>query len=135
MTADLPRGKSLLDIFSDFIRYLFDSARYFIKESEPCGDVLWATIERNINLILSHPRRWGGRELEFLRRAVVHASVLTAEEAITRISFITEEQATFNFLVTHTTSGELLKVWFCFVLFQYLYSDHSLQAQTQSYCH
>lgn len=115
VAANLPRGKSLQDVYSDFIRYLFDSAKSFIQESEPFGKELWATVEHNTNLILSHPRRWGDREFVFLRKAVVCASVFTEEEALTRVSFVTEEEAIFNFCVAHTTLGELLKVWRCFL--------------------
>jgi hypothetical protein len=135
ITEDLPLGKSLQDVFSDFIRYLFDSAKSFIQESEPLGKSLWVAVENDINLILSHPREWGSRELEFLRKAVVRASVFTEEEALTRISFITEEEATFNFCVAHTTPDEPLKVLCCFVQLRVLRSHRSLQAQTQDCGH
>jgi len=110
MTADLPRGKSLQDIFADFIRYLFDSAKAFIQESEPMGKELWEGREHNIDLIFSHPNGWEGRQQEFLRKSVVRASILTEEEALSRVSFVTEGEATFNFCVTNTKSGELLEV-------------------------
>ena len=110
MTADLPKGKSLQDIFVDFVRYLFDSAKAFIQESEPMGKELWESLEHKIDLILSHPNGWEGREQEFLRKSVVQASIFTEEEALTRVSFVTEGEATFNFCVTNTKSGELLEV-------------------------
>ena len=110
MTADLSKGKSLQDVFADIIRYLFDSSRAFIKESEPVGDQLWETVQSNIDLVLSHPNGWEGREQEFLRNSVVKASVFTEEEALSRVSFVSEGEATFNFCVTNTKSGESLKV-------------------------
>ena len=110
MTTDLPKGKSLQDVFADIIRYLFDSAKAFIKESEPVGDKLWETVQSNIDLVLSHPNGWEGREQEFLRKSVVKASVFTEEEALSRVSFVSEGEATFNFCVTNTKSGESLKV-------------------------
>ena len=110
MTPDLPKGKSLQDIFTDFIRYLFDSVKAFIQESEPMGEVLWGSVERNIDLVLSHPNAWEGREQEFLRKSVVQASVFTEEEALSRVSFVTEGEATFNFCVTNTRSGEPLEI-------------------------
>jgi len=112
MTPELPKGKSLQDIFADFIRYLFDSARAFIQECEPMGEVLWESLEQSFDLILSHPNGWEGREQEFLRKSVVQASVFTEEEALSRVSFVTEGEATFNFCVTNTKSGELLEVLF-----------------------
>ena len=110
MTPDLPKGKSLPDIFADFIRYMFDSAREFIKESEPMGDKIWERVKSDIHLILSHPNGWEGRQQEFLRKSVVKASIFTEEEALSRVSFVTEGEATFNFCMTDTKSGALLEV-------------------------
>jgi len=76
------------------------------------GNVLWGSLERNIDLILSHPNGWEGREQEFLRKSVVQASVFTEEEALSRVSFVTEGEATFNFCATNTESGESLEVVF-----------------------
>ena len=112
MTTDLPKGKSLQDVFADFIRYLFNSAKAFIQECEPMGEQLWEDFKGNIDLVLSHPNGWEGREQEFLRKSVVQASVFTEEEALSRVSFVTEGEATFNFCVTTTKSGELLEVLF-----------------------
>ena len=110
MTADLPPGKSTQDFFVDFIRYLFDSAKAFIQESEPMGGQIWESVEHNIDLVLAHPNGWEGREQQFLRESIVKASIFTEEEAISRVSFVTEGEATFNFCVTTTKSGELLEV-------------------------
>jgi len=110
MTPDLPKGKSLQDLFADFIRYLFDSAKAFIQECEPMGEELWEKRKDDINLVLSHPNGWEGREQEFLRKSVVQASLFTEEQALSRVSFVTEGEATFNFCVTNTKSGELLEV-------------------------
>ena len=110
MTAELPSGRSLQDVFADFIRYLFDSTEAFIKESEPMGEDIWKSVEKNIDLVLAHPNGWEGREQEFLRKSVVQASIFTEEEALSRVSFVTEGEASFNFCVTNTKSGELLEV-------------------------
>jgi len=134
MTAELPKGKSIQDIFADFLRYLFDSAKASIKEWEPMGEQLWESLEPNIDLILSHPNGWEGREQEFLRKSVVKASILTEEEALSRVSFVTEGEATFNFCVTNTKSGELLEV----VLYcptPRMRSDHLFEAWPQSSSH
>lgn len=112
MTADLPKGKSLEDVFADFISYLFDSAKEFIQEREPMGKDLWEGLEGNTDLVLSHPNGWEGPQHEFLRKVVVQAGVFTQEEALSRLSFVTEGEATFNFCVIETKSGESLEVFF-----------------------
>jgi len=125
MTPELPKGKSLQDIFADFIRYLFDSAKAFINECEPMGEALWKSHEHSIDLILSHPNGWEGHEQEFLRKSVVRASVFTEQEALSRVSFVTEGEATFNFCVTNTVSGELLDVVFFLLNYYETCSDCS----------
>jgi hypothetical protein len=112
MTRELPKGKSLQDVFVDFIRYLFDSAKIFIQESEPVGKELWENLQGNIDLVLSHPNGWEGPQQEFLRKAVVRAAIFTEKEASSRVSFVTEGEATFHFCVTETRSGDLLEVPF-----------------------
>jgi len=112
MTGDLPADKSLQDVFADFIRYLFNSTKAFIQEREPMGEELWESLGSDIDLILSHPNGWEGREQGFLRKSVVRAGVFTEKEALSRVSFVTEGEATFNFCVTNTNSCELLKVAF-----------------------
>ena len=110
MTAVLPKGKSVQDIFADFIRYLFDSTKAFIHESEPRGKEIWDEFESNIHLILSHPNGWEGREQQFLRKSVVDASIFTEEEVLSRLSFVTEGEATFNHCVISTRSSGALQV-------------------------
>jgi len=74
------------------------------------GKGLWESLGSNIDLILSHPNGWEGREQAFLRKSVVRAGILTEEEALSRVSFVTEGEATFNFCVMKTNSSESLKV-------------------------
>ena len=126
MTAELPPGKSIQDIFADFIRYLFNSAKAFIQESEPMGKDLWERFEQKIHLILTHPNGWEGREQEFLRKSVVQASLFAENEALSRVSFVTEGEASFNFCVANTKCGESLKVVF-FSFNSEICSDHSFK--------
>jgi len=110
MTANLPKDKSLQDVFADFILYLFNSAKAFIQEHEPMGRELLESLGSNVDLILSHPNEWEGREQAFLRKSVVKAGVFTEEEALSRVSFVTEGEATLGFCATNTNAGELLEV-------------------------
>jgi len=132
MTAELPEGKSIQDLFADFLRYLFDSVKAYIQESESNGEKIWESLKNNIDLILPHPNGWEGREQDFLRKSVVQASIFTEEEALSRVSFVTESEATFNFCAANTESGELLEVVFSRPAPR-IYSDPSFQARTQGY--
>ena len=132
MTADLPPGKSTQDFFVDFIRYLFDSAKAFIQESEPMGGQIWESVEHNIDLVLAHPNGWEGREQQFLRESVVKASIFTEEEALSRVSFVTEGEAILNFCMTNTGSGALIEVAF-FLLNSKIHSDRLFEAWAQGF--
>ena len=106
----LPKGKSIVDLFADFILYLFNSTVAHIKEVEPTGEVLWDNFGPTVEFVLTHPNGWEGAQQELMRKAVVQAGIFNKEEALSRVSFVTEGEASFNYCVTNTKSGELLKV-------------------------
>ena len=96
------------------------------------GEDIWNSVEKNIDLVLAHPNGWEGREQEFLRKSVVQASIFTEEEALSRVSFVTEGEASFNFCVTNTKSGELLEVTSSLTLSE-RGSERSFQARAQGF--
>jgi len=106
----LPKGKSITDLLADFILYLFNSTVAYIKEAEPTGDVLWSNFGPTVELVLTHPNGWEGRQQEVMRKAVVQAGIFNKEEALSRVSFVTEGEASFDYCVTNTKSGEMLEV-------------------------
>ena len=110
MTAELPKGKTIVDLFADFIRYLYDSTVAHIKEVEPTGELLWKNFGPTVELVLTHPNGWEGKQQELMRKAVVQAGIFNEEEARSRVFFVTEGEASFNYCVTHTKSGESLEV-------------------------
>ena len=111
MSKDLPRGKTIVDVFSDFMRYLFDSTKAMFISSDQIGEHRWDSVSDNIDLVLTHPNGWGGPQQTQLRAAAVQAEIVPdTQEGRARVHFITEGEAGFNFCATHTHSGENLKV-------------------------
>ena len=111
MTTDLPMGKTIIDIFSDFMRYLFDSTKALFISSDKNGEHRWNSVSRNIELVLTHPNGWGGPQQSQLRTAAVRAKIVpNTSEGHARVHFVTEGEASFNFCATHTQAGENLKV-------------------------
>ena len=106
MSTLLPRGKTIIDIYADFIRYLFDSTKALFKTSESNGERRWNRVSNNIELVLSHPNGWGGLQQSQLRTAVAQAGIVPDS----RVHFVTEGEASFNFCVNHTEAGKNLKV-------------------------
>ena len=111
-----PMGKSIVNLFADFIRYLFDHTVAHIKETEPTGEFLWENFGPKVELVLTHPNGWEGRQQEVMRKAVVQADIFNKEEALSRVSLVSEGEASFNYCVTSTKSGESLEVrTFCYI--------------------
>ena len=112
MTTTLPKGKTIIDVFSDFIRYLFDSTKTLFISSDPNGERRWNAVSHEIELVLTHPNGWGGLQQSQLRTAAVRAGVVPdTQEGLSRVHFVTEGEASFNFCATHTQAGKNMKVW------------------------
>ena len=111
MSTELPRGKTIVDVFSDFMRYLFDSAKALFISSDQNGRHRWNSVSNNIELVLTHPNGWGGPEQKQLRDAAARADIIPdTKEGHARVHFVTEGEASFNFCVSHTRAGENLRV-------------------------
>ena len=77
MTAELPKGKTIINLFADFVHYPFNSTIAHIKEIEPTGELLWGNFGPTVELVLTHPNGWEGQQQE----AVVQAGIFDVEEA------------------------------------------------------
>lgn len=107
----LPRGLSTVDIFADFMEYLFACAESYFKDSHALGESVWDTVKADVLFILSHPNGWGGAEQVVMRRAAVKAQLIPdTGEGHERIRFVTEGEASFNFCVNNGISGDAMKV-------------------------
>ena len=111
MSTKLPKGKTIIDVFADFMRYLFESTKALFKATEPNGEIRWNSVSSNIELVLTHPNGWEGLQQSQLRTAAVRAGIVPDNAAgRSRIYFVTEGEASFNFCVTNTQAGKNLKV-------------------------
>lgn len=107
----LPYGKSVCDVFADFLAYLFKCAKDYIEESHAGGSSLWASVQSNTAIVLSHPNGWGGSQQSMMRRAAVQGGLVAdSEEGRAKIAFVTEGEASFNFCVQNGLSSEAIKV-------------------------
>ena len=111
LMSTLPKGKTIIDVFADFMRYLFDSTVALFKAAEPHGELRWNSISKNIELVLTHPNGWGGPQQTLLRSAAVQAGIVP-DTPLGRASvhFVTEGEASLSFCATHTEAGRKLKV-------------------------
>ena len=110
MSTDPPEGKTIIDVFADFMRCLFQSTRKQFKDLEAQGVERWNSISNSIELVLTHPNGWGGQQQAHLRNAAVRAGIVPGTLAGSRVHFVTEGEASFNFCATRTETGRNLRV-------------------------
>ena len=111
MNNKLPKGKTIIDVFADFMLYLFDSTKELFRSTESNGELRWDSVSDNIELVLTHPNEWRGPQQARLRTAAIQAGIVPDTPAgRSRVHFVTEGEASFNFCATHTEPGKDLKV-------------------------
>jgi hypothetical protein len=107
----LPQGKSAVDVFADFLKYLNQCARNYITETHIAGKSLLAS--GKVEYILSHPNAWEGPQQALMRNAAVQAGLIknTGSDR-DRISFISEGEASLNFCLEKALTNDLIRVRF-----------------------
>ncbi|KAF5374607.1 hypothetical protein D9615_008998 [Tricholomella constricta] len=106
----LPAGKSVVDLFGDFIRYLYSCAKLYITESHANGTQLWSSVERTIDFVLTHPNGWEGGQQQQMRKAAIQAGLVPDTiEGHARIRFVTEGEASLHFCIQSGLTTEALK--------------------------
>ncbi|KAK1234966.1 hypothetical protein PQX77_001822, partial [Marasmius sp. AFHP31] len=75
----LPPNKKTIDIFADFLRYLYRCTINFIKENR--GEEFFSSVKHEIEYVLSHPNGWEGAQQAQMRQAAINAGLVSADEA------------------------------------------------------
>ncbi|KAG6888221.1 hypothetical protein C0995_009757 [Termitomyces sp. Mi166 len=105
----LPKNKTVLDVFSDFLAYLYKCARGYIEESHVNGARLWASFENHIEFVLPHPNGWKGAQQAQMRKAAIRAGLIPDTlEGHSRVHFVTEGEASLHFCVQSGLTIEAL---------------------------
>ncbi|KAF8058637.1 hypothetical protein FPV67DRAFT_1523179 [Lyophyllum atratum] len=106
----LPRNKTVLDIFTDFLSYLYTCARTYIQETHASGADLWASFEKRIEFVLTHPNGWEGAQQAHMRNAAVRAGMIPdTKEGRSRVHFVTEGEASLHFCIQSGLTTEAMK--------------------------
>ncbi|PFH47841.1 hypothetical protein AMATHDRAFT_151148 [Amanita thiersii Skay4041] len=93
----LPRRKTAVHVFGDFLAYLFRCTRIFITDTHANGAALWNSVEHNIQFVLSHPNGWEGPQQSKMRRAATYGGLIPDNnEGKARIRFVTEGEASLH---------------------------------------
>jgi len=107
----LPKGKSAVQVFGDFLGYLFRCAKNFIIDTHAGGASLWRAVEEDLQFVLSHPNGWEGAQQTKMRRAAVYGDLIPDTDAgKARIRFVTEGEASLHACVLNGLANEVLTV-------------------------
>ncbi|KAF8606751.1 hypothetical protein BDV93DRAFT_468343 [Ceratobasidium sp. AG-I] len=109
LTLDpLPAGVPLIQIYSDFLRYLLKHTQQFFEDHILDGKNIWETYRPSMDVIIAHPNGWGIREQTFLRSAAVTAGFASMEKSTETVHFVTEAEASVHFCMYYTNLGSRL---------------------------
>ncbi|KAH7305111.1 hypothetical protein B0J17DRAFT_690166 [Rhizoctonia solani] len=98
----LPYDVNLSTIYADFLRYLLEHTRKCFETTIIDGSEIWQTHSPSMDIVIAHPNGWGPREQTFLRTSSVVAGFTFAEDALDRVHFVTEAEASVHFCMHYT---------------------------------
>ena len=101
----------MVQVFADFLKYLLECASSYIQQAHFNGPDLWNSVKTHIDFVLSHPNGWEGTEQSEMRRAAVLAGLVPDNASgHSRLSFVTEGEASLHFSVQNGVLAGAMKV-------------------------
>ncbi|KAF5317094.1 hypothetical protein D9611_003520 [Ephemerocybe angulata] len=96
----LPVGRTVTQVVADFLAYLVYCAEEYIKDTHANGPDLWASVCGDMDFVLSHPNGWEGAQQAQMRRAAVIGGLIPdTQVGQSRLSFVTEGEASLHFTI------------------------------------
>ena len=107
----LPEGKSAVQVFGDYLGYLFRCAKKFIIYAHASGAALWHAVEEDLQFVLSHPNGWEGAQHTKMRRAAIYGGLIPDTNAgKARVRFVTEGEASLHACILSGLADGMLMV-------------------------
>ena len=101
----------MVEVFGDFLKYLLECASSYIQDTHANGPDLWNSVKSDIDFVLSHPNGWEGTQQSEMRRAAGLAGLVPDNPSgHSRISFVTEGEASLHFSVENGLPAVAMKV-------------------------
>ncbi|KAF9445268.1 hypothetical protein P691DRAFT_675969 [Macrolepiota fuliginosa MF-IS2] len=105
----LPKRKTAVHVFGDFLAYLYRCTRNFITDTHANGASLWNQVEADLQFVLSHPNGWEGAQQSKMRRAAIYGGLIPeTNEGKARIRFVTEGEASLHACVLNGLAADVL---------------------------
>ncbi|KAF9465198.1 hypothetical protein BDZ94DRAFT_415086 [Collybia nuda] len=108
----LPPNKTVVDLFADFMRYLYACTKAYIQETYSNGADMWSSAESlgRIDFVLSHPNGWEGAQQAQMRTAAIRAGLIPDTiDGRERIHFVTEGEASLHFCIQSGLTTDSMK--------------------------
>ena len=107
----LPLNKTVVEVFADFLRYLLECSSSYIQDTHANGPDLWNSVKSHVDFVLSHPNGWEGTQQSEMRRAAVLGGLVPDNASgHSRLSFVTEGEASLHFSVENGLLAGAMKV-------------------------
>ncbi|KAF9533884.1 hypothetical protein CPB83DRAFT_757006 [Crepidotus variabilis] len=107
--SPLPKRKTPVHVFGDFLNYMFKCTKSFICDTHANGLNLWKNVESDIQFVLSHPNGWEGPQQTRMRNAAVYGKLVSDSDAgRARIRFVTEGEASLHACVLNGLAADVI---------------------------
>ncbi|KIO22622.1 hypothetical protein M407DRAFT_79043 [Tulasnella calospora MUT 4182] len=108
--VNLPPGRTAVDVFGDFLKYMYDCVRDHIINTHVNGNRLWSSLHGKAHFVLSHPNGWGSYQQGRMREAAIRGGLVpNTPEGCERVEFVTEGEASFHWCIEQAIAGAALK--------------------------
>ena len=96
----LPAGKTVTDLFADFLHYLLSCTETFIKETHPTLKNTWSEWRADTVFVLAHPNGWEGAQQEKMRNAAIQGGLVPDSlEGRSKVVFVSEGEASLHYCI------------------------------------
>jgi len=82
--------------------------RKFFHEHVLDGKSIWTKYASSMYFVFAYPNGWGTPEMAFLRNAAIEAGYSPAQDAYSRIRFVTEAEASVHYCLIYTALDNIL---------------------------
>lgn len=107
VSHQLPSKKTAVQVFSDFLAYLFKCTKEYIIEARANGASLWDSVQDSVEVVLTHPNGWEGLQQGKMRDAAILAGIIAdTPEGHARVHFVSEGEASLHYCIDTGLTSE-----------------------------